>query len=582
MGEAETSTERMKLLSQKQANIRNIATSAHIHHGKCVAPHTRLLLTDGSVISAEQLYERASHVGKKARDNADETIYDISEQNIEVFSLNKQTGSIEKKNISHAWKLAGGEVIAATLRNGAKISTTPEHKYIVLHDMDFVEKEASELKLGDRVVCARKLDYKHTANLQKEILTRLQNTPCYVTLANEFGKDLKDKILEHGTKVMCRKLGIAIATKSFYHGAWQNRYALSHLLKLAPVFDISLQEVYSNIVTLSFRPATKSTKEMRLPRAFEDLFYLTGLFFGDGSAHKFVVGKQELKDKVLEICQSLGIQARYVQNKQRTPEIHTNECLHYFLNAIFGYPLKNKSHTIRINDLLFTSPSEMIAQFVKGYFDTDGCVEQSRRAISVSSVSRGMLKDLQLLLLRFGCQGIVQDDTLYISGLSAKNFLDKIGFGLSGKAQRAKELVSRVQGSNVVDVIPLSNEKLVAVRKVPQATIDHHYYKYETGILTPTVSTVLELKQQFADHQLSTHWFDKLTTGDLAFIEVIALARENEPIVYDFSVPDHRNFIAEGMVIHNTAFTDNLLAAAGLMSEKNAGDLDTGMMTWQH
>ena len=36
------------------------------------------------------------------------------------------------------------------------------------------------------------------------------------------------------------------------------------------------------------------------------------------------------------------------------------------------------------------------------------------------------------------------------------------------------------------------------------------------------------------------------------------------------------------MVIHNTAFTDNLLAAAGMMASKNAGELDGGMATWQH
>ena len=36
------------------------------------------------------------------------------------------------------------------------------------------------------------------------------------------------------------------------------------------------------------------------------------------------------------------------------------------------------------------------------------------------------------------------------------------------------------------------------------------------------------------------------------------------------------------MVIHNTAFTDNLLAAAGMMAAKSAGDLEAGMATWQH
>ncbi len=44
-----------------------------------------------------------------------------------------------------------------------------------------------------------------------------------------------------------------------------------------------------------------------------------------------------------------------------------------------------------------------------------------------------------------------------------------------------------------------------------------------------------------------------------------------------------RNICTSAHIHHGkTAFTDNLLAAAGMMSVKNAGDLDSGMATWQH
>jgi len=44
-----------------------------------------------------------------------------------------------------------------------------------------------------------------------------------------------------------------------------------------------------------------------------------------------------------------------------------------------------------------------------------------------------------------------------------------------------------------------------------------------------------------------------------------------------------RNVATSAHIHHGkTAFTDNLLAAAGLMANKNAGDLDEGMTTWQH
>ncbi len=44
-----------------------------------------------------------------------------------------------------------------------------------------------------------------------------------------------------------------------------------------------------------------------------------------------------------------------------------------------------------------------------------------------------------------------------------------------------------------------------------------------------------------------------------------------------------RNVATSAHIHHGkTAFTDNLLAAAGMMASKNAGDLEDGMTTWQH
>lgn len=50
------------------------------------------------------------------------------------------------------------------------------------------------------------------------------------------------------------------------------------------------------------------------------------------------------------------------------------------------------------------------------------------------------------------------------------------------------------------------------------------------------------------------------------------------------SVQENIRNVATSAHIHHgkTAFTDNLLAAAGMMAAKNAGDLEGGMTTWQH
>src|SRR3989338_3495392 len=44
-----------------------------------------------------------------------------------------------------------------------------------------------------------------------------------------------------------------------------------------------------------------------------------------------------------------------------------------------------------------------------------------------------------------------------------------------------------------------------------------------------------------------------------------------------------RNICTSAHIHHGkTAMTDNLIAAAGLMATKYAGDLEEGMVTWQH
>src|SRR3989344_4849977 len=138
MAEKETQFLKIKRISSDQKHIRNIATSAHIHHGKCISEDSRLVLTDGSIKTARELFESVSKNGEVYKENEDHTIF-IPNERIEVFSLNKTTGKLEKKPIQYVWRLVGGKTIKTRLRNG------------------FKDVEARDLKIGDRVICARKL-----------------------------------------------------------------------------------------------------------------------------------------------------------------------------------------------------------------------------------------------------------------------------------------------------------------------------------------------------------------------------------------------------------------------------------------
>ena len=144
MAEKETQLQKIERISKNKKLIRNICTSAHIHHGKCISGDSRLVLSNGSVKTAKEIFEKISKRGAIFKENEEYTIFSPKEK-IEIFSLNKDIGKIEKKKIQHAWRLIGGKTIKVKLRNGFEISTTPEHRYIVSKDGNFAEVEARDL-----------------------------------------------------------------------------------------------------------------------------------------------------------------------------------------------------------------------------------------------------------------------------------------------------------------------------------------------------------------------------------------------------------------------------------------------------
>lgn len=157
MAEKETSLEKIQRLIANQKNIRNVATSAHIHHGKCISGNSRIILSNCTIKRADNVFEEVSANGRIYEENEEHIVY-IPKEKIEVLSLNKLDGKIEKKPIQYVWKLKGGNTIKIRLKNGFEITTTPEHKFVVFKD-GFVNVKASDLKYEDKVVCAKNADF---------------------------------------------------------------------------------------------------------------------------------------------------------------------------------------------------------------------------------------------------------------------------------------------------------------------------------------------------------------------------------------------------------------------------------------
>ena len=561
-------------LMRDTKHIRNMAIVAHVDHGKCVSGDTRIVLSDGRVMTARDLFGLISQTGSIARQTSDEIVFDAGKNGLKVFSLNKESGKIEEKKLSHAWKLEGGKVLRVGLRNGVSISTTPEHKYVVLGESGFAEKTAGELAVGDSVVCAKKLSVNGAteSELKEAFIDCMASEKFYFRLTGEFGAWLANALnqLPELEKLVLfkglQKEGVAASLKEF-------RLRSAHLAAVCKRLGVPLSIAYDKIESVVYRGGNarwgKNAKLLRLPSDFESFFYLAGLLFGDGHEDKLVVGKPELGEIFAGELQKLGIAPVYRNYPYRTSEISAgSKTLLKLLECVFEYPAGKKSHIIHASQVLFSAPERCVSAFLRAYFDCDGTVEKARRAVSLSSASARMLADVQLLLLRFNVASIKQGNTLYVTGNSVKRFNEKIGFAVAEKQRKATELQEKVVGSYVLDVIPFSSRALNFLRQSSSmSSVAHNYYEYETKGVKPTVASVSKMAAK-----LDNRFLDSLCCEELAFLEVTGITEGFEKEVFDFTVEDNHNFVAEGVVIHNTTLSDSLLAVAGLISRELAGE----------
>ena len=566
MGRREEMVKLAESLMADQESIRNIGTVAHIDHGKCVTADTRLMLSDGQIVTAKELFETLSKESVIAKETKQEIVFDVSQKNFVVFSLNKETGCIEKKPIQFAWKLAGGKTVKIKLRNGLLVETTPEHKYITFNGIEFVEKEAKEISAEDIIVCPREIKTDSLLDFKTEFLKRIAAKPTYAIISNELNQKIGDELYSIES----------ISSGAFKENLKHRRYKIETLLKILPEIGISETDLYEQIELIFYRQGgktSKNAKAMKLPKNIQNFYYLAGLLFGDGTKAKLVVGKPKLGERFEAICQEIGIKPFKRNYEGKTPEIAAgSKTLLEALNAVFDYPLRKKSKNVFINRFLQQSPQSCISAFLQAYFDCDGTVEESRRAISITSASPRMIIDLQLLLVRFGCLSTIDYNTVSITGFSAKNFVEKIGFGLAEKQKKALGLAERITGSQTLDLVPINQAAFEALRKnVSMSSISHHYYKYEKGTYKPTLQTFAALAEQMAQKGIDTNKLQKINLEELAFIQVKDVSESFAETVYDFTIPDNHNFAAEGMFIHNTTLSDSLIAEAGLISFDSSG-----------
>lgn len=226
-----------------------------------------------------------------------------------------------------------------------------------------------------------------------------------------------------------------------------------------------------------------------------------------------------------------------------------------------------------VPDDVFRADEPSIIRFLSILYACDGHIYSGERftQIGYSTISERLARDVQHLLLRLGIVAAIRElregtakraYEVRITGQQGIGaFCELIPVvGKTGKAQAAlANLGNRIARTNV-DTIPPAIWPAVTAAKgarpwgdVSEACGHPRNHNWHVGTRGVSRAQLARLAEATGDEHLN-----ELATSDLWWDEIVSIEPIGEEETYDLTVPLHHNFVADDVVVHNSALVTNI------------------------
>ena len=230
-----------------------------------------------------------------------------------------------------------------------------------------------------------------------------------------------------------------------------------------------------------------------------------------------------------------------------------------------------------IPEIVFTFDKQKLALFLNRIFACDGSFWQDNKNgyhLSYSSSSKKLIKEVQHLLLRFGIVTKVRQKNIKLKGKifisyeieahDAKTllrFIKEIGiFSKEKKLKKAKSQLLKTKIGWAQDTIPIEVWQLVEKAKGNRSWAslysqmglpsNHNIHAFRRS---PRRETIAKLA-----HTLNSPELKNIAQSDIYWDKVVDIKYQGRKRVYDLTVPNKHNFIANDFIIHNSSLAINI------------------------
>ncbi|MEG4445590.1 replicative DNA helicase [Microcoleus sp. AT9_B5] len=513
-----------------------IIVAARPAMGKCQAASTVILESDGTVSTIEQIYQK-----RQAE------LLTLGED--WQFHLTRPSAFIDD---------GIKPVFRVTTRLGRFIETTITHPFLTIKGW----RQLREIQVGDKIAVPRRMNVfgKETIrDCEVKLLAYLIGDGCLTRSAPKFTNGntaILQDFAEAATSFGGLKLRFSEQEKrtpEYY--VMGDREGNTEKIEL---FGWNLQKLLEKRNLYVQELAQKLEVSPVLAWS-----WVQGIAFPN----------QELFSRICEILevepkQLTGPGMDAINTKHKNPLRHWLEEL--------GLMGKN-AHEKTVPEIVFKLQRSQVALFLNRLFSTDGwatVLTSGQSQLGYCSVSEGLARHVQHLLLRFGIIAALKKRSVKYKNTrrpawqiditdakSIKTFISEIGiFGKEVALFKVKEALENKEYQTNRDLIPVEAWEYLALAKGNESWASLAKRAGIKGHSNIHVGKRALSRERFLvlATALDNLWLKQLADSEVYWDEIVSIEPMGNKQVYDLTIPETHNFVANDICVHNTAFCTNI------------------------
>ena len=489
---------------------------------------------------------------------------DVSDKDIYVFSYNKR--KLERRKLLKVWRIPAPHLLAIVkTKSGKEVHLTLNDKVLVLNEGKPEWKYVMELRKGEKIAVAMQVDLKNSISFPDILEASLDNLNG-IRVVWDFEKYRKlmkrqAKKSKIAIRSLLRKLGLN--EKLFEHKF--STISLHDFIKISSFLKINWKEEILRYKICGRR----EINSIKIPSTISKrLLYAVGLLMADGhnngSCIRLVNKDKEIVDRLRDIIwREFGLRKEVKLRKTKFGKyfevVIKSVALSKVLNLL-GVRIGKKYEKVSIPAFLLSLPNDYLLQLVCGFVDGDGSViynaKERKLRVYIHTTSKELFNQIRYILQRCGiaCSKEVRPrkgawKTLYL----IRVFRNKDALNIASNTIKGTLYTKLKLGTRPGTFIPIGaflseiKEKFnLSFKELDNLTESYTFDIIKRGYAS--TSTANKILANLASKGIP---FNGQNVG-YEEVSKIEFYKFKEKYVYDLTVEGAHNFVAEGIIVHNT------------------------------